>query len=63
MSIFFLFFGSKVKLAVVSWKKLAKIMKPSRFGREKIETDGRGDVNIYSEFLASKVKLADGFMS
>ena len=36
MSIFFLnFLASKVKLAVVSWKKRAKIMKPSKFGREK----------------------------
>ena len=39
----FCFFGSKMKLAVVSWVKLAKIVKPSRFGREKIETEGRGE--------------------
>ena len=38
----FCFFGSKMKLAVVSWVKLAKIVKPSRVGREKNETDGRG---------------------
>ena len=31
----FCFFGSKMKLAVVSWVKLAKTVKPSRFGREK----------------------------
>ena len=39
---FFCFFSSKMKLAVVSWVKLAKIVKPSRVGREKNETDGRG---------------------
>ena len=32
---FFVFFGAKMKLAVVSWVKLAKIVKPSRFVREK----------------------------
>ena len=34
---------------MVSWVKLAKIVKPSRVGREKNETDGRG--------VGKKVKL------
>ena len=32
---FFLFFGSKMKLAVVSYMKLTEIRKPSKFGQEK----------------------------
>ena len=46
------FFGSKMKLAAVSCFEGAKIMKPSRVGREKNETDGRGR----GEFL----KIAEG---
>ena len=42
--------AQKMKLAVVSWVKLAKIVKPSRFGREKIETDGRGEA-AFRQFI------------
>ena len=38
----FCFFGSKMKLAVVSWVELTKIVKASIFGGEKLEADGCG---------------------
>ena len=37
LGFFYVFLAQKMKLAVVSWVKVAKIMKPSRFGREKMK--------------------------
>ena len=53
MVTFLRFFGSKMKLAVVWWVKVAKIMKPSRFCREKNETDGRGETQKSHHCFAS----------
>ena len=47
-----------MKLTVVSWFQVAKIMKPSTFGLEKDETDGRGEAACRQFHFFSRPNVA-----